>query len=58
MSGKCTVYGDLAHKYKNVTDDKNPISLFTEVLGSRDQQDKQKNNPVGGELPTLLPIWV
>ena len=48
MSGKCSVYGDIAQKYTDLTEDENLISLFTEVLARRDELDKQENNPVGG----------
>ena len=51
MSGKCKVYGDIALKYSDLSDDNNLVYLFTEILARRDILDKE-NNPVGGEQPT------
>ena len=48
-SGECTVYGDLTHKYSDLTSDDNLADLFREVLARRDQLTKQANIPVGGE---------
>ena len=38
-SGQCTVYGDLALKYSDLTDDENLVELFSEVLARRDQPE-------------------
>ena len=43
------VYGDLTHKYSDLTNIDSLIGFFNEVLDRRDQLDKQeKQNPVGG----------
>ena len=47
-SGLCKVYGDIARRYTDLTEDENLIGLFTEVLERRDLLDRQQNNPVGG----------
>ena len=48
-SGQCPVYGDLTHKYSDLTNIDSLIGFFNEVLDRRDQLDKQeKQNPVGG----------
>ena len=48
LSGQCKVYGDLTHKYSNLTDDNALVDFFQEVLARREQLDKEQNNPVGG----------
>ena len=40
-SGQCTVYGDLALKYSDLTDDENLVEFFREVLDRRDQLDQE-----------------
>ena len=52
MSGECKVYGAIALKYSDLSDDSNLVYLFTGILVRRDILDKE-NNPVGGEQPTL-----
>ena len=47
-SGLCKVYGDIAQKYTDLTEDENLIGLFSEVLERRDLLDRQQTNPVGG----------
>ena len=47
MSGQCPVYGDLTHKYSDLTDIDSLVQFFKEVLDRRDELDK---NPVGGVL--------
>ena len=60
MSGKCKVYGDLIHKYRDLSSDDNLVNLFTEVLARRDYLDSLQT-PVGGGTinvganPGLLP---
>ena len=44
MSGQCPVYGDLTHKYSDLTDIESLVQFFNE---GRDKLDK---NPVGGVL--------
>ena len=41
MSGQCTVFGDLALKYNDLTDDENLVLFFSEVLARRDDLDKE-----------------
>ena len=41
MSGQCTAFGDLALKYNDLTDDENLVQFFSEVLGRRDDLDKE-----------------
>ena len=41
MSGKCTVFGDLAFKYNDLTDDESLVQFFSEVLARRDELDKE-----------------
>ena len=41
MSGQCTVFGDLALKYNDLTDDENLVQFFSEVLARRDELDKE-----------------
>ena len=48
LSGQCKVYGDLTHKYSNLTDDNALVDFFQEVLARREELDKELNNPVGG----------
>ena len=48
MSEKCSVYGDLALKYKDFTKDEVLVQFFTEVLARRDQL-----SPGGGEDTTV-----
>ena len=40
-SGQCTVFGDLALKYTDLTDDENLVEFFREVLDRRDQLDQE-----------------
>ena len=47
-SGHCKVYGDLAEKYTDLTDDNSLVQLFQEVLARRDQLDRALLHPVGG----------
>ena len=49
MSGECTVYGDLANKYSDLTCDENLADLFRDVLARRELLTKQSNNHDGGE---------
>ena len=42
MSGQCKVYGDLARKFTDLTDEDTLAQLFTEVLARRDQLDKEE----------------
>ena len=37
LSGQCKVYGYLALKYQDLTDDENLVQLFTDILEWRDQ---------------------
>ena len=48
MSGKCSIYGDLALKYKDFSKDEVLVQFFTEVLARRDQL-----SPGGGEDTTV-----
>ena len=48
MSGKCSVYGDLALKYKDFSKDEVLVQFFTEVLARRDQL-----SPGGGDNTTV-----
>ena len=47
MSGQCPVYGDLTHKFSDLTDIDSLVQFFKEVLDRRDELDK---NPVGGVI--------
>ena len=47
-SGRCKVYGDLTHKFSNLTDDDALVQFFQEVLARREVLDKEQRNPVGG----------
>ena len=40
-SEQCTVYGDLALKYSDLTDDQNLVEFFREVLDRMDQLDQE-----------------
>ena len=40
-SGQNTVYGDLALKYSNLTDDESLVEFFSEVLARRDQLEHE-----------------
>ena len=49
MSGQCPMYGDLTHKFSDLTNIDNLTQFFNEVLDRSDQLDRQeKENPVGG----------
>ena len=48
MSGLCEVYGDLTHKFNDLTDDDALVQFFQEVLARREELDKLENSPVGG----------
>ena len=47
--GQCQVYGDLTHKFSNLTDDNSLVQFFQEVLARREEMDKLQRNPVGGD---------
>ena len=49
-SGECTVYGDLTHKYSDLSSDDDLADLFREILARRELLTKPTNSPVGGEL--------
>jgi hypothetical protein len=42
------VYGDLTHKYSDLTDTSALVEFFKEVLARREELDKGLKNPVGG----------
>jgi hypothetical protein len=48
LSGQCKVYGDLTHKYSDLTDMDALVEFFKEVLARREELDKRLKNPVGG----------
>ena len=45
MSGQCPIYGDLAHKFIDLTVIDTLVQFFNEVL---DQQEELHKSPVGG----------
>ena len=49
-SGECTVYGDLTHKYSDLSSDDDLADLFREILARRELLTKPTKSPVGGEL--------
>ena len=42
------MYGDLTHKYSDLTDNDALVEFFKEVLARREELDKGLRNPVGG----------
>ena len=48
LSGHCKVYGDLTHKYSDLTDNEALVQFFKEVVARREVLDKLERNPVGG----------
>jgi hypothetical protein len=48
VSGQCPVYGDLTHKFSNLTDDNSLVQFFQDVLARREELDKLERSPVGG----------
>ena len=42
------MYGDLTHKFSNLTDGDALVQFFQEVLARREVLDKEQRNPVGG----------
>ena len=47
-SGECTVYGDLTHKYIDLSSDDNLADLFREILARSELLTKPTYSPVGG----------
>ena len=41
VSGQYKVYGDLAQKYGDITDNENPVQRFTDIPARRDQLDQE-----------------
>ena len=51
LSGKCKVYGDLTHKFSDLTDDDQLVQFFSDVLARRDLLEHQ--TPGGGVITTV-----
>ena len=47
LSGQCSVYGDLTHKYSDFTEDNSLVQFFNEVLARRDALQKERTTLVG-----------
>ena len=51
LSGACKVYGDLTHKFSDLTNDNQLVQFFKEVLERRDRLDK---DACGGGADTTV----
>ena len=53
LSGQCSVYGDLTHKYSDFTEDTSLVQFFNEVLARRDALQKERTT-LGGVGDTIV----
>ena len=49
MSGNCRVYGEIRRNYSDLSDDKQLVDFFNEVLSRRDELEEKEKNEIREE---------